>query len=120
MTKNKIIHNSHVFNNFNWVKSLIYYIQMSNQIPSILYIKNIYFTITIILGILSSIVVRYIDVDVILFISPALTFLWYLIILFSIVFILYIQYTFIFRVGHMIKYIPHFIKLIKTGRYIKY
>lgn len=97
--------------NLNWLRSLVYYVQMSNQIPSILKINNIYLTIIIIIGILSSIIVRCADVDLIL--APSLTFLWYLILLFSIVFIFYIQYTLIFRVGHIIKNIPHYIKLIK-------
>lgn len=101
--------------NLNWLRSIIYYVQVANQIPSTNIINNIYVMIILMLGLLSSIVVRVMNVDVIMLVSPILTFVGYLIIFFSVIFILYIQYTFIFKVGHMIKYIPYFIKIIKTG-----
>lgn len=98
---------------WNKFEDIIYYIHVSQQIPSILTIRNIYISLLLLLGIISSIVLRTVSFDQLL--SPFGTFICFAIILFSVFFILYVQYTVIFRIGHIIKHTPQFIRMIRNG-----
>lgn len=54
------------------LKSIILYIQVSQQIPSTLTIRNIYITLLLILGIISSIIVRTVTINFEMILSNAL------------------------------------------------
>jgi len=102
------------------LKSIILYIQVSQQIPSTLTIRNIYITLLLIAGIISSIIVRTVTINFEMTLSNVLgptvwTFIASIIILFSLIFILYVQLTIVFRIGHIIKHTPQFIQMIRTG-----
>nr|QRH18071.1 hypothetical protein [Clavulina sp.] len=97
------------------LNNFIYYIQLSNKIPNSYLLKNNYLKGLIILRVVSSIIVRIINIDVSKIVSPFLTFILYNIIIFSVIFIIYLQSSLIFKIGYMIKNIPLFIIKIKEN-----
>jgi len=103
--------------NVNYFKNkinILYLIKVANQIPSIWITHNVYILVLICSCVASSVCIRYINnIEIIL--SPILTFILYITVLLSIVYILYIQLNIIFRIGHIYKYIPSFINLIQKG-----
>ena len=90
----------------NPIKKLVYLITVSNQLPSIIVNKNKSFLLLIVLGVISTIFIR-IQLVHLNNLSPILLFIVYIIISFSIFYLLYIQINSIIRLYNSIKLIPN-------------
>lgn len=89
-------------------------LKISHQIPSVLISSNKYLMLLIISGMASSLYIRYCN-EISLILSSVNNFVYYILISLSILYIIYIQLNIVFRLGHILKFIPFFTKLLKKG-----
>lgn len=95
--------------------NILYLLRICHQIPSAYKITNLYFTIFLVIGIISSIIIRTNTLNFDMILSPAWTFIYFSIIIMSIFFILYIVLNMVYRIGYSLKYLPDFIQMYKEG-----
>jgi len=97
------------------IKKVIYLVTLSNQLPSIISIKNNYLLILTLTGFISSIILRIISIDLDILNSIWL-FSTYVLISLSLIYLLYLQINIVLRLFHSIHLIPIFYKLIKENK----
>ena len=94
------------------IQNFLYCARLALQVPSIFTVAskasaNLYFFLFIILGVISSIIVRNNIIDFTLIISPIHTFLFSLLLLFTFAYIIYLEICILFRIINGIKYHSH-------------
>ena len=102
-------------NNQIFLRKFDYLLRISNQVPSTWTHQNKLIGIILLFGILSTIIIRHVKLDIVILMYPILTYITYMLVLLSVAYFIYVLINSLFRLYYSILYLPRFLKTIKNG-----